>query len=350
MELFIIVGVVALIALVALFFFKKRKEVEGAVEKEALSPTPAKVEVAPTADVFGRLNKTRDGFVTKLGRLFSTSKERQLAQTEWEELEEALLGGDVGVATTQQLIGNVKKRIDSKSVDLRHLLVEEGVALFSEVKPRVDWEPYHPLVISIVGVNGVGKTTTIGKLASFFKEKNKTVLLGAADTFRAAATEQLKTWAERTESQFVFGREGSDPGAVAFDPLTAAKAREIDVVIIDTAGRLHTKTNLMDELKKVHRVMKKVIPEAPHETWLVLDGSTGQNAVRQAEELKETLDLTGVIVTKLDGTAKGGAVLSIANELKLPVTFVGIGEAVRDLVEFNAQTFVSAILGEARTP
>jgi fused signal recognition particle receptor len=196
-----------------------------------------------------------------------------------------------------------------------------------------------------VGVNGVGKTTTVGKLSAYFSGQGRTVLLGAVDTFRAGAIAQLKVWAERTGSQFVTGREQADPGAVAFDAVTAGKSRGVDVVLLDTAGRLHTKDNLMEELKKIHRVVKKVIPDAPHERWLVLDGTAGQNSVRQAQEFHEALGLTGIIVTKLDGTAKGGVVFSIASDLKLPIRFIGVGEAQEDLISFAPKPYVEALLG-----
>ena len=228
------------------------------------------------------------------------------------------------------------------------MIQEESEGLFSGLQhsllPTESWPK--PYVISIVGVNGAGKTTTIGKLAHRFTSGGKTVLIGACDTFRAAAISQLKVWADRAGTQFVTGREGADPGAVAFDSVTAGKARNLDVVLLDTAGRLHTKTNLMDELKKVDRVIKKVIPEAPHETWLVLDGTTGQNALQQAREFQKILALTGVVITKLDGTAKGGAILAVASELKLPIKFIGIGEAIEDLIPFEPRPFIQAILGE----
>jgi len=235
--------------------------------------------------------------------------------------------------------------------NLRDLIEEESLTLFAGLPHGTArlWdmlgENVKPMVVSIVGVNGVGKTTTIGKLAQLFARDGKKVLLGAGDTFRAAAISQLKIWADRTGADFVTGREGADPGAVAFDSVTAGKARGADVVLLDTAGRLHTKSNLMEELKKVHRVVKKVIPDAPHEVWLVVDGTLGQNSIAQAREFQKTLELTGVIITKLDGTAKGGAVLAIASELRLPIRFIGVGEQAEDLIPFEPKPFVEAILG-----
>ena len=295
-----------------------------------------------------RLGKTRGSLFGRLSRFMSRSARDSVLDAEWSEIEEALLEGDVGVTTSTALLDRVKGRLkQSSDKGLRELIQEESEALLSGIThgiPDLASVP-KPYVISIVGVNGVGKTTTIGKLASFFTSKGKTVLMGAGDTFRAAAIDQLRVWSERTGAQFVAGREGGDPGAVAFDSVTAGKARGVDIVLLDTAGRLHTKTNLMDELKKVHRVVKKVIPEAPHETWLVLDGTLGQNSIQQAREFGKTLELSGVIVTKLDGTAKGGAVLAIASELRLPIRFIGVGEAAEDLLPFEPKPFIGAILG-----
>ncbi|MBI1859626.1 MAG: signal recognition particle-docking protein FtsY [Deltaproteobacteria bacterium] len=298
--------------------------------------------MAAPASGFNRpLEKTRSSLAAKLSQFLRS--DRQLDQAVWEGLEEALLTSDVGVSTTQRLLGAVKGRATGQDTTaLRSLLVDEAIKLFPSgrtfpIEPR-------PLVISIVGVNGAGKTTTIGKLCARFSREGKNVLVGAADTFRAAATEQLKVWAQRAGADFVSGREGADPAAVAFDSVSAGKARGKDVVIIDTAGRLHTKENLMEELKKVHRVIKKVMPEAPHEVLLVLDGTTGQNALAQARQFSSDLGVTGLIVTKLDGTAKGGAVLGICSELAVPVRFVGVGEKSEDLIDFNDRQYVEALL------
>lgn len=348
MEIWIAVAValVFLVVLVgAVWFFSRKKTVAGpATQVEAKKVVPAPVPVPD--GITEKVARTRTGLLQKLGGFFSS---KSLNEAEWLTLEEALLQGDVGVPTTQLLIENLKTRLKEagNDRDLKSLMVEEGQRLLGSVEHGTKSLALNakPFVVSIVGVNGVGKTTTIGKLAQRYTEEGKTVLLGAGDTFRAAAISQLKVWADRTGAQFVTGREGGDPGAVAFDSITAAKARGIDVVFLDTAGRLHTKTNLMEELKKIHRVMKKVIPEAPHETWLVIDGTLGQNSVHQAREFQKALDLTGVIVTKLDGTAKGGALLAIASELKLPIRFIGLGETAADLVPFEPKPFVEAILG-----
>ncbi len=306
-----------------------------------LAPAPTDLDhgLAKTRGVFGRLNK-----------FFGRSSKDTLGDREWAEVEEALIEGDVGVKTSGLLLESVKGKLKtSNGRPLRELIQEAGEALLSGIShgmPDLDALP-KPYVISIVGVNGVGKTTTIGKLAHHFQRNGRKVLMAAGDTFRAAAISQLRVWSERSGAQFVSGREGGDPGAVAFDSLTAAKARGIDVVLLDTAGRLHTKSNLMDELKKVHRVMKKVIPEAPHETWLIVDGTLGQNSIVQAREFSKEIELTGLVVTKLDGTSKGGALLAIAHELKLPIRFIGIGEAIEDLIPFEPKPFVGAILGTA---
>ena len=273
------------------------------------------------------------------------SKIRKLRSLDLSQLEETLLESDLGASTTQHLIEQVRKIASNDNI--KEALSREMVQLLVRPSASIDalLEKNHPLVISIVGINGAGKTTTIGKLAKHFKTRGKKVLLGAGDTFRAGAIAQLKTWADRVEVDFVTGREGADPGAVAFDSVTAGKSRGMDVVLLDTAGRLHTKSNLMEELKKIHKVVKKVIPEAPHETWLVLDGTLGQNCLNQAKEFQQALGLTGLIVTKLDGTAKGGAIFPVSRELSLPVRFVGVGEAVEDLVPFDPEKFVQAILG-----
>jgi fused signal recognition particle receptor len=276
-----------------------------------------------------------------------SAKLRKLQAGDVSKLEETLLEGDLGAATTEFLLGQVRKSTGSSGATPKEVLAREMVGLLKAPDLTIEalFEKNQPLVISIVGINGAGKTTTIGKLAGYFKGSGKKVLLGAGDTFRAGAIAQLKTWADRVGVDFVTGREGADPGAVAFDSVAAAKARGMDVVLLDTAGRLHTKSNLMEELKKIHKVVKKVIPEAPHETWLVLDGTLGQNSLNQAKEFQQSLGLTGLIVTKMDGTAKGGALFPVSRELSLPVRFVGVGEAVEDLIPFDPEKFVQAILG-----
>ena len=316
--------------------------------ESAVAQSEAAIGGEPSPALSAKLTRTRSSLLGKLTSFFGKNA-AAIPQEEWEALEEVLLAGDVGVSTTQKLLQALQSRAKNGSSgrDLKDLIQEESEALLhglSHGEPNLSEVP-SPYVISIVGVNGAGKTTTIGKMAQRFHQAQKRVLLGACDTFRAAAIGQLKVWAERANAQFVTGREGADPGAVAFDSVTAAKARGIDIVLLDTAGRLHTKTNLMEELKKIHRVIKKVIPEAPHETWLVLDGTSGQNAVQQAREFQKVLELSGVIITKLDGTAKGGAILSVANELKLPIKFIGVGEGIEDLIPFDPKPFVEAILG-----
>jgi fused signal recognition particle receptor len=336
-----ILGVGALAGAIGVFLIKKRKP-EAPPEKAQGKATKAE----PFLDQ--KLEKTRSSLLGKLGEFLSRSQSTDLSSKDWDQIEEILLEADVGYGTTQALLNAAREKLkDHKDQNLKHVLHEVSEGLFAQLnngKLEFPLEP-KPLVISVVGINGAGKTTTIGKLAKQIKDSGKTVLLGAVDTFRAGAIAQLKVWADRTEAQFVTGREGADPGAVAFDSVTAGKARGVDVVLLDTAGRLHTKTNLMEELKKIHRVIKKVIPDAPHETWLVIDGTLGQNSVIQAKEFQKSLDLTGVIVTKLDGTAKGGAVLSIASELKLPIRYIGVGESVEDLTPFEPRAFVDAILG-----
>lgn len=326
LELYIISGVsVALISSLGYFFYRKKKKASTKVGSTPLTLRDAGHNPTLVAPV-NPLNKTRLFF-----------KER-LKDAEINKFEEILLEADLGYATTRKIIDQIQNRKDS---DLKKSLMDVSESLL--VHPGELKTTAKPFVISVVGVNGVGKTTTVGKLAQFFSQKGHKVLLGAVDTFRAAATNQLKVWADRTGSDFVHGREGGDPGAVAFDSVTAAKARNIDVVLLDTAGRLHTKSNLMDELKKIHRVIQKVIPEAPHETWLVVDGTMGQNSIQQAKEFQRSLNLTGVIITKLDGTAKGGAVIAISSELNLPVRFIGLGESASDLTVFNPRSFIESI-------
>lgn len=353
-----IAGLIAvlLLVLIGVYVIRRRRSGRAIAEDEAKPVTPLPTErvpvtpapiVAPEGQPLGqRLSRTRGALLGGLSKFFGRSGGAMQSQ-EWEELEEALLAGDVGFTTASALLSRVKGRIkNADGKGLRDLIEEESLTLFDGLSHGTSGlGAAKPLVISIVGVNGVGKTTTIGKLAQKFITDGKTVLMGAGDTFRAAAISQLKIWADRTGAQFVTGREGADPGAVAFDSVAAGKAREVDIVLLDTAGRLHTKTNLMEELKKVHRVIKKVIPEAPHEVWLVIDGTLGQNSIAQAREFQKTLDLTGVIITKLDGTAKGGAVLAIASELKLPIRFIGVGEKAEDLIPFEPKPFVEAILG-----
>ena len=292
--------------------------------------------------LFGALKKTKSNFSEKLRVLFSKNK---LGNDFYEELEEILISSDVSVSTAEEVVERVKeKAIAEKLKDeeyalqiLRDTLTE--MLEESEVEP-----PRYPCVIMLVGVNGVGKTTTVGKLAHYFLKQGKSVTVAAADTFRAAASEQLSVWAERAKVRIVKHEEGSDPSAVIFDAVSSAKAKKTDVVIIDTAGRLHVKENLMQELRKMDRVVTREYPEADFLKLLVLDATTGQNAVSQARVFDEAVELDGIVLTKLDGTAKGGFVFSLSSELSLPVIFAGVGEKMEDLEFFDSASFVEAIL------
>ncbi len=293
------------------------------------------------------LNKTRSTLVDKVTRVISgkTKIDDELI----EEIEGALLASDMGFDTTQKIIGDIRTRVKSDGFeDVRMLktLLKEEISKYLNASNGTDVPGAKPFVIMVVGVNGVGKTTTVGKLAHNFKEEGKEVLIAAADTFRAAANEQLKIWADRAGVDIIQQRPGTDPGAVAFDAVNAAKARGADVVLIDTAGRLHTKTNLMEELKKIRRVIQKVIPEAPHEVFLVLDAVTGQNGLVQARQFMAAASVTGIVLTKLDGTAKGGIVVAISQELNLPVKYIGVGEGIDDLQPFDKKVFVDALFSE----
>lgn len=300
------------------------------------------------------LSKTRDSLVAKVNRLiFAKGK---IDEEFLEQLEEILIAGDVGVETSRLIIERIKKRAKERKYETQEeldALVRLEVANIivrnnSNAKDPFALPPHtKPYVIMVVGVNGVGKTTTIGKLAYDFKLVGKKVLIGAADTFRAAANEQLEIWAKRADVGIIQQMHGSDPAAVAFDTVKAAQARGADIVIIDTAGRLHTKTNLMEELKKIKRVITKCSPEAPHEVLLVLDATTGQNAIQQAKQFNEAVGLTGLVITKLDGTAKGGVVFAVTNALKIPVRFIGVGEKIDDLQPFDAEKFIDALFEKA---
>jgi fused signal recognition particle receptor len=296
------------------------------------------------------LQKTKDNFFSKITKAIagkSTVDEEVL-----DSLEEALVGADVGIETTVEIIKRVEKRVAEDKYlntselnkilqqEIRNVLVNADDESYREFSIPTGKKPY---VILVVGVNGVGKTTTIGKLAYNFTKAGKSVLLGAADTFRAAAVDQLTIWSERTKVPIVKQPMGSDPGAVAFDTVQSAVARGTDVAIIDTAGRLHNKIYLMEELSKIKRVIQKVIPDAPHEVMLVLDGSTGQNALEQAKQFTAATDVTALAITKLDGTAKGGVVLAIANQFKIPVKFIGVGEKMEDLLVFDKDEFVDSL-------
>lgn len=296
------------------------------------------------------LQKTKEGFFSKITKAIagkSTVDEEVL-----DNLEEALVSADVGIDTTVQIINRIEQRVAQdkymNSSELNKILQNEIQNILVDAPDANTYSfqsdlPAKPFVILVVGVNGVGKTTTIGKLAHNFKKAGKSVLLGAADTFRAAAVDQLTIWSERAGVPIVKQPMGSDPAAVAFDAVQSGVSRKADVIIIDTAGRLHNKAYLMDELGKIRRVVQKVIPEAPHEVLLVLDGSTGQNAVEQARQFTAATDVTALAITKLDGTAKGGVVLAIANQFKIPVKFIGVGEKIEDLLVFDKHEFVDSL-------
>lgn len=296
------------------------------------------------------LTKTKENLVDKVNRLVNA---RGVIDDDFlTELEEILLASDIGYETSERLIEKIKERtLKDKYVDqkeLNQLINNELKQVFhdttSEFRTFDFQSEKKPFVIMVVGVNGVGKTTSIGKLAYNFKKAGKSVLIGSADTFRAAANDQLEIWASRAGVDIIQSSSNSDPASVAFDTVKSAAAKDIDVVIVDTAGRLHNKSHLMEELKKIKRVMKKVIPDAPHETFIVIDATTGQNGLNQAKEFSSALDgLTGIILTKLDGTAKGGIVLKINKEMNLPVRFIGVGEQIDDLQVFESESFVKAM-------
>jgi fused signal recognition particle receptor len=265
-----------------------------------------------------------------------------------DELETRLLTADVGVEATEQILDELRKKVARKELDdvdkLIAALTDAITAILLPSQQALDIGTHKPFVLLVVGVNGSGKTTTIGKLARRFADARKHVILAAGDTFRAAAIEQLGVWAQRADAEIIQQQAGADPGAVVFDAVTAARSRKADVVIIDTAGRLHSQSHLMDELKKVHRVIKRVEPSAPHEVLLVLDANQGQNALTQAEQFHQAVGVTGLVLTKLDGTAKGGIVIAIARKLKLPIRFIGLGEQAEDFGEFDAGSFATALV------
>ena len=299
------------------------------------------------------LEKTKQSVFSKLTR--AVAGKSKVDDEVLDDLEEILITSDVGVDTTLKIIERIEARVARdkyvSTSELNNILKEEITALLSEnnTQDNDNWDlpqTGNPYVILVVGVNGVGKTTTIGKLAHQFKQVGKKVYLGAADTFRAAAVEQICIWGERVGVPVVKQQMGSDPASVAFDTLSSAKANGADVVIIDTAGRLHNKVGLMNELKKIKEVMKKVLPEAPNEVLLVLDGSTGQNAFEQAKQFSAVTNITALAITKLDGTAKGGVVIGISDQLKVPVKYIGLGEGMEDLQLFNRQHFVDSLFNE----
>lgn len=290
------------------------------------------------------LTKTRDSFVAGVDSIFSGFSE--IDDDFYEELEEVLIMADIGVATTEKIIDDLRGKVKEQRIKeisvCRQLLIDT-----IKEQMRVDEHAYdfadQTSVVLLIGVNGVGKTTSVGKLAGQFKERGKKVVLAAADTFRAAAIEQLTEWANRAGVEIISGQEGGDPAAVVYDAVNAAKARKADVLICDTAGRLHNKKNLMEELGKINRIIEREYPEARRETLVVLDGTTGQNALVQAKQFNEVTDITGIVLTKLDGTAKGGIAIAIQSEMHLPVKYIGIGEQIDDLQKFDADSFVDAL-------
>ena len=297
------------------------------------------------------LQKTQEGFFSKITKAIAG---KSTVDTEvLDDIEDALVSADVGIETTVKIIEQIEKRVAKdkylNTSELNKILKEEIQNILITAPQDTNYEDYElpgghkPHIILVVGVNGVGKTTTIGKLAHNFSKAGKKVLLGAADTFRAAAVDQLTIWSERTGVDIVKKEMGSDPASVAFDTVKSGVAKNVDVIIIDTAGRLHNKAHLMDELTKIKKVIQKVIPAAPHEVMLVLDGSTGQNALEQAKHFTAATDVTAITITKLDGTAKGGVVLAIASQFKIPVKFIGVGEKAEDLLVFDKQLFVDGL-------
>lgn len=322
---------------------EEEKEEDGgsAPEKAIVPPAPAAEPVSLMDRLKSGLEKTRKSLTHQLERVFT--EKGGIDKETIEDIEEALITADVGIETTTALIGKIEENASRiSSIDeLRAFLKEEILKVFETGAPEQRMD--NPHVVMVVGVNGVGKTTTIGKLAFKYRAEGCSVLLGAADTFRAAAVEQLSIWGERAGAQIVKHRENADPAAVAYDAVEAAEPRGIDRVIIDTAGRLHTKVNLMEQLKKIKRSIDKKMPGAPHEILLVLDATTGQNALSQAKLFHEGIGVTGLILTKLDGTAKGGIVVGICNTMKLPLQYIGVGEAIEDLQPFDPKRFVDAL-------
>ncbi len=319
-------------------------EIEKPASSVARTTQPPK---APAAPGLG-LRRTRENF---LGRLRAAVTGRAKVDEIYEGLEEALIAADVGVEASMKLVDVVRSRLknNANADTIREILKGEVARMLAAAERPLADSGDAPLVVMLVGVNGVGKTTTVAKLAARMKAERGSVLVGAADTFRAAAIEQLQVWCDRVGVDLIKQKQGSDPAAVAFDTVKAAVARKVPAVLIDTAGRLQTKVNLMEELKKVARVIGREVPGAPHETWLVLDATTGQNALSQARIFADAVPLTGVVLAKLDSTAKGGVIIAIAERLKLPVRFVGVGEGVEDLRTFDAQEFAEALFAEEQS-
>lgn len=340
-------------------FFNKLKEKVTSVVQSATEAVQSVVESAVEAVGFTKLKvgleKTRNAFVDKIQAVLGAG--RKIDNALIEEIEEILITSDIGVETTDELIAAIRLRVKKEGhengEDVYNILKEELHAILKKSPSAANDSNYtvddstKPHVILVIGVNGTGKTTTIGKLAYNYKSNGRSVLIGAADTFRAAANEQLEVWADRAGVGIVQQKQGSDPAAVAYDTLQSAIAKQTDVVLIDTAGRLHNKSNLMVELEKISRVLKKLKSDAPNDVLLVLDATTGQNAILQAKEFMKVAPITGIVLTKLDGTAKGGVVIPIANELKLPVRYIGVGERIDDLQVFDPTAFIEALFASS---
>ncbi|HET7787996.1 MAG TPA: signal recognition particle-docking protein FtsY [Myxococcales bacterium] len=332
---------------------RARAEEAARLEEEKRAAAEAqrrRVELEAGRTLADGLARTRSGFMARLNAFVGAGKE--LDDAALGELEEILFSADVGVRTASALLESVRERLKRRELSdlgkVKSALREEIERILSQASGAHGGLPQgpKPQVVMVVGVNGTGKTTTIGKLAARLNAAGRSVLLGAGDTFRAAAGEQLDVWADRAHAPIVRGKDGSDPGAVLFDAVTRARSENVDVVLCDTAGRLHTKANLMDELKRLKRTLDKAQPGAPHEVLLVVDATNGQNAIQQARQFHEALGVTGFVLTKLDGTAKGGVIIGICDELKIPVRYVGVGEKVADLKEFDAHQFVEALFAE----
>lgn len=331
--------------------FDKIKQAFTGEKKDETVEEP--IEIDETAEKYEKgLEKTRKSFSEKMNELFSNF--RKVDEDFFDQLEEILIGADVGFDITMEITESLRQEVKLKNAksqnEVQQVIIEKMVDIYEkteeEKEPAIQLNQDGMTVILFVGVNGVGKTTTIAKLAHRYVSEGKKVLLAAGDTFRAGAIEQLQIWGERVNAEVVTGKEGGDPASVAFDAVRRAKEEKADILLIDTAGRLQNKLNLMKELEKMKRVIQKVVPEAPHEVLLVLDATTGQNALIQARQFKETTDVTGIVLTKLDGTAKGGIVLAIRNELGIPVKYVGLGESMDDLRLFNSEDYIYGLFSE----
>ena len=325
-----------------------KEEVEEFVDEiveEFVEEAPKK-KLGFFAKIKSGLTKTRDNIMSGVDNVLKSFT--KIDEDLFEELEEALIMADIGVETSVYIIDKLRDKVKAEKITDTQDVKKAIIDVISELltKNEVEFELPSPSVILVIGVNGVGKTTTIGKLTNYYKTQNNSVMLAAADTFRAAAIDQLEVWADRNKVDIIKHEENSDPGAVVFDAVQAAKARKADILICDTAGRLHNKKNLMEELRKISRIIGKEYPDAHLETLLVLDATTGQNAIQQAKLFKEVADITGIVLTKLDGTAKGGIVLAIKNEMNIPVRFIGVGEGLDDLQPFNAYDFTKALFEE----